>query len=145
MTKKLKSQIGDGMIETLVTLVILAIGALALIKFQAYLAYNNGVMRQQGEAMIIATKQLETLRNFLDLTSPSSYSPLYSNIANQTTTVAGTSANFTTIANVSTFASPTYKEIDLTISWTDRRNNVQTRTLSSQVAGIAPANEGGVM
>jgi Tfp pilus assembly protein PilV len=132
---------GQGLIEIMMTLLIIAGSVIALIRFQNYLAYNNGMANQQATATHLAVNQIETLRDYSALTGTNSYA----NIASGTSSYAGTSATYTITWTVTSFTNPTYKRIAVTVSWTDRYGNSQSTQLISQIAQIDPAYSSTIM
>lgn len=141
MRHKISSRFGQGLIEVLLTLLILAGTTIALIRFQANLSYSNGVAQEIADATQLGVKQIETLRDFTVLTG----SPSYQTIASGTSTVTGSETTYTLTWTVTTFTNPNYKSLDVTISWTDRRGVARTVRLISQVAGINPANSAAII
>lgn len=135
---------GQTLIEALVTLVIIAIGVIALIRFQNYLSYDNSLSQQKGEATTIAQSQIETLSEFQVLNTTAGYTA-YQDINSGSSSVTGTSAAYTVTWTVTTTASPAYKTIDVTVSWTDRRGAAQSVRLIRHIAGVEPANSAAVM
>jgi Tfp pilus assembly protein PilE len=138
------SQSGQGLIETLMIAVLLGFSALAFISFQSYLAYSTEVTHQAAEANLIAKANLETLRYFSVINTTSGYNA-YQSIAtsSQLTTVDNTT--YTLSSTVTTTATPAYKNIQLTVSWTDRRGNAQTVVLVTNIAGLDPGSAGSFM
>lgn len=134
-------QKGQGMVEVMMTLLIIAGSVLALLKFQNYLAYSNGLANQQATATQIAISQIETLRNYSDITGTNSYA----NIASGTSTTTGTTAVYTLTWTVTPFTNPTYKTIDLTVSWTDRNGGAQSIRLITRVAQVDPSYSATIM
>lgn len=135
---------GQTLIETLVTLVVIAIGVIALIRFQNYLSYDNSLSQQKADATTIAQSQIESLRDYQVLNNTSGYSS-YQNIASGSSTVTGTTTTYTVNWTITSVTNPTYKRIDVTVSWTDRRGTAQSVRLISNVAGVEPANSAAVM
>lgn len=135
------SQKGQGLIETVVTLLIIAGAAIALLRFQSYLAYSNEVTQQQNDAITLALNQIETLRDFSALSGGSSYA----NITSSTSTANGLSTTYNLSWTITTNTNPNSKVIDVTVSWTDRFGNAQSMELTSQVAGIDPSFSGTIM
>lgn len=129
---------GQGLIEVLITLLIVVVGVLGIIRFQNYLAYNNSLAQQQGDATILAMQKIESLRDYQVLNTTSGYTA-YQDIASGSTTSTGATTVYTITWTVTTNVNPTYKKIDVTVSWTDRNNISQSVRLVSQVAGVEPA------
>lgn len=132
-------QVGQTLIETLVTVLILALGVIALIRFQNYLSYDTSLAQQKGTATLLAASQLESLKDFQVLNNTSGYTS-YQSIASGNSTVTGVTATYTITWTVTTNVNPTYKTIKVTVGWTDRYGTAQSVVLVSDVAGIDPSN-----
>jgi len=139
-----KRQQGQTLIEILATLLIIAVGVIALIQFQNYLAYDNSLAQQKIDATLLAEKQIETQRDFQVLNNTTGYTS-YQSIASATVTVTGTNTTYTVTSTVTPNTNPTYKVIDVTVSWTDRYNNAQSVRMVSYEAGIDPANSSAII
>lgn len=135
---------GQTLIEVMITLVFISISVISLIRFQNYLAYDNSLAQQKGDATVIAQSQIESLRDYQVLNNTSGYSS-FQGIASGSSTITGSTATYTVTWTITTTASPNYKNIDVTVSWTDRDNTAQSVRLISNVAGIEPANSASVM
>lgn len=139
-------QRGQSLIEVLIAVLFIAIGVIALIRFQHYLAYDNSLVHQKSDAALLAVKQTEMLRDFQVLNTTSGYTA-YQDIASSTgaatVTIGNTSYSMTW--SVTSQTNPTYKTIDVTVSWTDVHSNPQSIELTTQVAGIDPSNSASIM
>lgn len=135
---------GQTLIETLVTLVFISIGVIALIRFQNYLSYDTSLSQQKADATILAQSTIETLRDYQVLNNTSGYTS-YQSISSGSSTVTGVTTTYTVSWTITSTTNPTYKSIDVTVSWTDRRGTAQSVRLISNVAGIEPANSAAVM
>jgi type IV pilus assembly protein PilV len=144
MQNKIVSKNGQTLIEVLVTIVFVSMATIALIRFQNYLAYDNSVSQQTGDATVIAQSQIETLRDFQVLNNTAGYTS-YQSIASGSSVVAGTTASYTVTWTVTSNTNPTYKVINVSVSWTDRRGKSQSVTLVSDVAGIQPSTSASIM
>lgn len=144
LTTKLNKQKGQGLIETLIAAVIIISCVVALIRFQSRLAYHDSYTQQQSHATILALSKIESLRDFNVLNNQSPYTS-YQGIASGTSTYTGTATTYTLTWTVTTVASPSYKTIDVTVSWTDRYGATQSVRLITNVAGIEPAYSATVM
>lgn len=134
-------QRGQGLIEVMVTLLIIAGSVVALLRFQNYLGYSNTVANQQGTAYQLAVKQIETLRDYSALTGANSYA----NIASGSSTYSGASATYTITWTVTSFTNPTYKTIDVTVSWTDSYGGAQSKRLITKLAQLDPSFSSTIM
>jgi hypothetical protein len=119
-------------------------GVIALIRFQNYLAYDSNVAQQKADAVIIAINKIESLRDFQVLNNTTGYTS-YQSIASGSSTTSGTSTTYTVTWTVTNFTNPTYKNIAVTVSWTDRRGVTQSIQQITRVAGIEPQNSAAVM
>lgn len=141
---RMRSLQGQTLVESLATIVIVAIGVIALIRFQNYLSYDNSVSLQRADALTIARSTIETLRDYQVLNTTAGYTA-YSGISSGSSSVSGTSATYNVSWTVTTQTNPDYKTIDVSVSWTDRRGTSQSVRLISHIAGIEPANSAAVM
>lgn len=130
---------GQTFVEALATLLFVSIAVIALIRFQNYLAYDNSFAQQKAEALILATKQIETLRNFQVLNNITGYTS-YQSIASGSATSTEKTTIYTINTIVSTFTNPTYKNVTVTVSWTDRNNQSQSVQVITMIAAIDPAS-----
>ncbi len=140
-----KKQSGLTLVETLVTLVVISIGVIGLIRLHSYLAYDTSVFQQKNEATVLALKQIETLKSFPVVKVTAGYSSSYDGIATSTSTVNGTTATFTITSTVTTYTNPNYKDINVTVSWTDKYNVSESVTMVTKVAAIDPAFSASIM
>lgn len=132
---------GQGLIEVLMTLLIIVGSVLALLKFQNYLAYSNSLSYQQATATQLAVSEIESLRDYSVLSGSNSYANIASGSASST--VGG--ATYTTTWTVTSFSNPTYKTLDVSVTWTDRYGTAQSRRLISMVAQIDPSYSATIM
>lgn len=142
--KSQRSLQGLTLIETLVTLVFISIAVISLIRFQNYLSYDNSLSQQKGDATILAQSTLDSLSDFQVYNNTAGYTS-YQSIASGTSTSVGTTTTYTITWTVSSNTNPTYKTINVTVSWTDRRGTSQSVSLVRRVAGIEPAKSAAVM
>lgn len=142
--KTIKHLKGQTIIEALIAFAIIAISAVALIKFQQYLSHDSSLAEQKSEATLLAIKQIETLRDFQVLNNKTGFTS-YQSIATGTSTSTVNNTNYTLNWTVTANTSPMYKTINVVTSWTDRTNSTQSVTLSTNIAGIDPAYSSSVM
>lgn len=137
------NQKAQTLIETLISLLIIVIGVLALIRFQTYLSYDNSLAQQKMEATILAAKQLETLRDYQVLNNTSGYTS-YQSIASGSGSTSGVNASYTVSWTVNSFTNPSYKTLDVTVTWLDRNGGSQSVRLVDYVAAIDPSTTASV-
>jgi Tfp pilus assembly protein PilV len=141
---QLVRQQGQGLIEILMTVLFIGIGVVALIKLQNYLSNSNDLAYQRSDAVRIATRQVEILRDFQVINNTSGYTS-YQGIATGSTTVTGANTTYTVSWTVTSYTNPTYKVINITVSWTDRYNEAQSVNMVASVAGIDPSSSATIM
>lgn len=129
-------QRGFSILEVLITLVVLAGGLLAIGGLYGKIMNGSAAAKERNEAVVLAEKKLEELRY-----------ALYASIASgsdsvNATTGSGGSANFSRSWSVTSSASPAYKTVTVTVSWTDSRNQSQSAVLTSRISGIDPTRSG---
>lgn len=135
---------GQTLIETLVTLLFVAVGVIALIRFQNYLSYDNNVAQQTADALTLATSKLESLKDFQVLNTTSGYTA-YAGITTGSATATVMNTSYNLAWTVTAHTSPTYKTLDVTVSWTDRYGNAQSVELTTNVAGLEPSDSAAIM
>lgn len=140
-----KSEVsGLTLIETLLTIVFISMTVISLIRFQNYLSYDSSLAQQTADAVNLAESRIETLRDFQVLNATSGYTD-YNAMSSGSSVTTGATCTYTTTWTVTSTTNPTYKTIDVTVSWTDRRGTAQSVRLISRAAGIQPANSATVM
>lgn len=135
---------GQTLIEVLITVLIMAGTIVALIRFQDYLAYDSLLTQQKADAMRLASNQIETLKNFQVLNNTSGYSS-YQSIASGNSTSTVNSTTYTITWTVTSYTNPTYKNVNVAVSWTDRNASPQSVSLVTNIAGIDPGTSGSIM
>ncbi len=122
---------GFGLLEVLITMVILAGGLLAIGGMYVKIMRESGVSRQRIEALTLAQTKLEELRAqaFSTLTSASD------TVA--ASAVAGRSADYQRSWSISSFTSPaTYKAVTVTVTWADSQGQTQSAAVSSRIGNV---------
>lgn len=134
-------QKGIGLLEVLVSLFILAVGIVALIKFQGLYARQGILTKQGASALNLAQKKIEALRHFETLSSQSGI-VAYDDIASGTEAINKPSAQYTLQWGVNDNTDPGYKTVDVTVSWTDAEGKSRSVRLSSIIGRIDPVLSG---
>lgn len=141
---KPQSASGQTLVEVLVTIVFIAVAVIALVRFQNYLAYDNLLTQQKNAASLLATQEIEVLKNFQVLNNTAGYTS-YQSIASGTSSATVGNTTYTITRTVTSYTNPTYKNINVTVSWTDRNSIAQSIQLSTDIAGIDPGTSGSIM
>jgi len=133
-------QKGQGLLDVLIALLIIAFGTLALIRYQSQLSLSEEVVRQQTDANILAASQIDSLSDYTTLTG-------YNNIATNTTTNTSIAANttYTITSTVTNNANPIYKTLDVNVTWTDRAGTARNIRQVSKIAWMDPTYSAEVM
>ena len=129
---------GVGLMEVLITAVIISGGVLALSRMQGALLAGGASSRQQAEASFIARRVVEDLRSraWSDATLVASISPYI------LPSVPGTSAAYAvqySVQDTGAAGALQYKTVQVSVSWTDAQ--AQVRTLQT-VTNIQPSGAG---
>lgn len=131
---------GFVLIEALIALLVVSLGALAMAKLESLTLSAAGESRSRSEAMAIAQRKMEQLRNVVL-------------VGQMPTTSIGYCDYGDANCPVSTPVTSTYRlawnyntgslgvQISLTTSWTDRFNNPQSITLNSRITWDNPLNQ----
>lgn len=118
MTMKLKNSAGIGLIEVLVTTVVVAVGLLAVASLQGGLMGDSRTNKTRAEAQALANTKIEQLRDTIERTGATGYNTLVvSSAANES--IAGVTETFTRSWVVTDQANPTRKQVSVTVSWGD--------------------------
>jgi Tfp pilus assembly protein PilV len=145
---------GVGIVEALVSLLVLALGMMSIAGMQARLRLNSDVAKQRSEAVRIAQEDIENFRSFgtfaVDgtITNNFAYNSISAGSASRTvlsTVTTKTNATFTVTRLVADapraagVSDAPVKNVAVTVAWTDRNGGVQGVTLRSVVSRSDPA------
>lgn len=134
-----RSQRGIGLLETLLIVIFVSIGIVGIMKYQHNLTYSTNTTQQQANATLVALNKIEQLRDFTTLNTTAGYTA-YSDIATGTSTQTVGNTSYSLSWTITSNASPSYKTIDITVSWTDRAGGSQSIRLVTRIAGVDPLN-----
>lgn len=135
---------GQTLIEVLITVLFISVAVIALVRFQNYLGYDSLLTQQRNDAVLLATQKIESLRNFQVLNNTNGYTS-YQSIASGSTTSSVGNTSYTITWTVTSYTNPTYKNVNVVVSWTDRNSTAQSIQLSTNIAGLDPGTSGAVM
>jgi Tfp pilus assembly protein PilV len=124
---------GVGLIEVLITLVIIAGGVMAMGRLQGLLLTSAASSRQLSDASFMVQREIENLRSrnwdHASLNAGTSAA----------TQVAGTTATYSvqyTVTDTGAAGQMQYKTVQVTVSWTDAQAQVRTYTASTRLQRI---------
>lgn len=122
---------GVGLIEVLITLVIIAGGVLALSRLQGVLVTSAASSRQQSDASFIAQRVIEDLRsrNWGHATLAAG-TPAATQVTGITTTY---SVQYTVTDNGGGAGAVEFKTVQVTVSWTDAQGQARTYTAATRL------------
>lgn len=123
-----QTQRGVGLIEALVSLLVLALGMMSFAALQARLRLNSDVAKQRAEATRLAQEQIESFRSFGTLAA---FDAVGSGNSTVTASSVASNTNYTitrVVADAPTGAAPLtgapVKNLRVTVSWADRTAQV---------------------
>lgn len=123
-------QNGFVLIEALVAIVVVMVGALGIIKLNAVLLGGTGVTKTQAEALQIAQQRIEAMRNYVLSAGCVDSTTVGTNTA--ATSFTGTNANFRIDTVVSAGTIGSEKVIDACVAW-DGSSNACTAASDKRV------------
>ena len=118
---KFDKQKGIGLIEVLVTMLVIAIGLLAVASLQGSLMFNSGNNKIRSEALTRAEELIEQLRNNIEVGEAGGDGYIGDNAPGTfNDAIVGTNADFTRFWNISdtgSFLGPSRKKISVLVGW----------------------------
>jgi prepilin-type N-terminal cleavage/methylation domain-containing protein len=125
------TQSGFSLLEVMIAVVIIGFGVIAIGKFFSVSMLNSGFVHQQTIALSLADSKIEDLRAYDSLTT-------YNAISTSTELdgVYTISSTINPIASAGSLGA--YKEIAVTVAWTDLLNQPQTITSTSVIGSNDP-------
>lgn len=163
-----KKQSGFSMVETLVALIIMSFGLVALVRFQINMVGYGGLIKAKTVATTLAQEKMEELRNQIlvtdtrlndTVTTPASGNLCgsgfaYDDVSGGGVTNAGIDANpdritkvntnfircYQIVTTAATSTQPQYKTIATKMLWVDHSNTTQTVSLNSIITWNDPAD-----
>lgn len=139
MRNKLNNQQGMGLMEVLVTSVIMAVGLLAVASFHSSLIRESQGNKARAEAIALAQARIEQLRNYtLDATTEADFEVLFTNTNGYVngTAVTGVNAVFTRDESVSPIGDT--KQVDVRVAWSDSGGAARQIVLSTELGYEQP-------
>ncbi len=140
---------GIGIVEALVSLLVLALGMMSFAALQARLRLNSDVAKQRSEAVRLAQEDVENFRALGTLAADGTIANnfAYAGITAGATArqITGSNATFTLTRQVadapraSGVTDATMKNLVVTVTWDDRSGGQQTVTLRAIISRSDPA------
>jgi len=117
LTYSIKNSAGIGLIEVLVTTVVVAVGLLAVASLQGDLLSGSRGNKTRAEAQTLANTKIEQLRDTIEKTGTTGYNALASSTANES--IGGITETFTRSWVVTDQTGPVRKQVSVTVCWSD--------------------------
>src|SRR5574338_1122971 len=124
---------GFVLLEALIALLIVSLGLLAISKLEGLTITAAGEARSRSEAVTLAQKKLEQLRNWVTETA------FKAGMKSDKASYTGSNADYAYEWTISATTGGTL--VELTTTWTDRFGNTQRLDLNSLVAWDDPLNQ----
>lgn len=135
---------GFSLLEVLISLVVVAIGLIAIAKFQGNFLRSGSDAQARSEATHIAQQQVEALKAYTTLAQ---YDALLSVVDVESegfVTVTGTNTEYSVTRTVATNTDPDYKNVAVNVAWTDTVGDQQSITLNSLISRSDPSMDGAI-
>ncbi len=132
-------QAGFGLLEVLISLVVVAVGILSVTVLQAGLIRQSSDSTARAEAMAIAQARIEDLRNYTGtIASRADFDAAFAATGGFTNslTIDGDNASFQRSESVQVGGGT--KTVDVQVAWIDRLGNTQTVVLSTDLSWESP-------
>ena len=134
---------GVSLVEAMVALAVMAFGMLALVGVQATLRMNNDLAKQRSEATLIATREVELMRNYFTLLTVAGQSGSWEQIVSHAAeayippeSIGNTS--YQVARTVNTDTANRQKTFKVEVTWPDRTGITQRVVLDGMVWGVVP-------
>lgn len=137
-------QAGVSLLEALVALAVMAVGAVSVVGMQASLRANADVSKQRSEAVRLAQEEIERWRGFSTFGIAPAGQVSWTDLATSVlpTEHVGSNVTFqrsvTVAARGETNDDPLSKSITVAVTWTDRTNQPQSVAMNTIIAGVSP-------
>lgn len=144
-TRTRAAQVGVSVLESLIALVVMSFGMLALASMQLSLSRSADVAKQRSEAIRIAEARIEQARSFTQIASSGTaldWTNLAADVANPTSVNSNTNATYNVTVSMGGTAADAARSINVQVSWNDRAGEAQSVALSSVISQTDPRDPG---
>ena len=135
-------QRGVSLLEALVAMAVMAVGAVAVVGLQSTLRLNGDVAKQRAEAVRLAQETLETWRGFSTFAATVGATDWADIDTVAPADITGANATYsreiTVVSAGATDDNPLSKTVHVKVSWLDRAGQSQRVDLNSAISGIHP-------
>jgi Tfp pilus assembly protein PilV len=116
-----RNSAGIGLIEVLLTTVVVAVGLLAVGSLQGDLLGGSRTNKTRAEGQALANTKIEQLRDTIQLAGASGYTAMASSGSSES--IVGVTETFSRSWVVTNLTNPTRKQVSVTVSWGDGSEN----------------------
>lgn len=130
-----RRQRGFSLVELMVALLVAAVGFIAIGRFQVTILRGGSETQVRSEAIQIAKTQLEGLKTYANWNQYNQITPL------TPTTVLGSMPKYTQYTlnqNVNINTNPEFRNVTVTVSWSDTRGDQQSVVLDTIIGWVDP-------
>lgn len=131
---------GFALVEAVITMLVLAVGLLALAATFLKLSRSEDVARQRSEATRLAVDQIEAMRAYTQI-AVGANAVSWNGLASGEDTLA-TNGAFTRRWTFSGSSADTMRTLQVDVSWTDRSNEAQNVSMATVISRTDPLDVG---
>lgn len=131
---------GISLIELMVTVVVIAVGMTALVKFHGKVIKTNAIANQRNEAINMAQAKLEELRTFDAVEDGVGVTAAYASIVTGSDDIDMANTSYEREWTITEDATAGYKTINVQVSWTGQDNSDQSVDVETVVAAYEPGS-----
>lgn len=132
---------GFSLVEAVITMLLVAIGLLAMGATFMKLSRSEDVGRQRSEATRLVVDQVEAMRAYTQIAAGGAGVVSWSGLASGEDRIS-TNAEFTRRWTLGGTPADTMRTLRVDVTWTDRGSEAQTISLSTVIARTDPADMG---
>lgn len=136
-----RRQHGFALLESLIAMVVVAFGLLALAGTQLTLSRNADVAKQRGEATRLAQQQIESMRSYTTLAPAAGHTLSWDALSSGSDAIT-TNTDFTRTWTLGGTSADAMRRASVAVTWVDRANQTHTLTLDTVISQTDPADVG---
>jgi Tfp pilus assembly protein PilV len=138
LARHFKREGGFTIVESLVALLIMTFGMLAISGMQMTLSHNSDTARHRTEATRLANEKMEELRSFTDITTGTI---TWNGLADGTDVIT-TNATYTRTWSLAGTLTDAFRPVSVAVAWIDRSGETNGITLNSVISKTDPSDVG---
>jgi Tfp pilus assembly protein PilV len=126
-----RRQRGFGLVEILISILVLSFGLVALAVFQGDILQAGGEIKARNEALALGDEKLEDLRNLISEAQ-------YSAVTSGSDSITGKNATFTRAWTVAADGTLPFVDVSVAVTWSDADGNSQSVVVDSALTFQSP-------